>query len=137
MTQKLAGYREIEHTADWALKVWAPDLNALFEQAAAGMYALMEASLQPGSRQVHELSLQAADSETLLVSFLEELLYHTEQHDIGFERIEVEINELTLTARLWAAPILSRRKEIKAVTFSNLEIRQAEDGVTTQIVFDV
>ena len=40
MTVPPHGYREIEHTADWELKVWAPDLRGLLEQAARGMYAL-------------------------------------------------------------------------------------------------
>jgi hypothetical protein len=40
MTHSTAGFREIEHTADWELEVWAPDLPALLEQAGRGMYAL-------------------------------------------------------------------------------------------------
>ena len=34
------GFREHAHTADWELEVWAPDLPALLEQAAHGMYAI-------------------------------------------------------------------------------------------------
>ena len=56
---------------------------------------------------------------------------------LAFDRIEIEIEELALTGRLWGAPIRSRRKEIKAVTFSNLEIQRTADGFETQIVFDV
>jgi SHS2 domain-containing protein len=39
-SNQVAGYREREHTADWELEVWAPDLPRLLEQAARGMYRL-------------------------------------------------------------------------------------------------
>ena len=35
------GHREVEHTADLELEVWAPDMPALIEEAARGMYGLM------------------------------------------------------------------------------------------------
>ena len=34
------GFEEKAHTADWALRVWADDLEGLFAEAARGMYAL-------------------------------------------------------------------------------------------------
>ena len=41
-----AGYRELEHTADWALEFWAPNFTELLEQAARGMYSLAGAQGQ-------------------------------------------------------------------------------------------
>ena len=35
-----SGYVELDHTADWALRVQGTDLADLLEQAAAGMLAL-------------------------------------------------------------------------------------------------
>ena len=31
MIAEMAGYREVEHTADWELEVWATDLAGLLE----------------------------------------------------------------------------------------------------------
>ena len=45
----MAGYRELEHTADWELEAWADDLPGLLEQAARGMYALSGVRLDGGS----------------------------------------------------------------------------------------
>jgi hypothetical protein len=70
-----AGYREIEHTADWQLDVWAPDLGALLEQAARGMYALAGVRLTDGPRQAYDLEVPFHDPEGLLVAFLSELLF--------------------------------------------------------------
>ncbi|MFC2053874.1 archease, partial [Chloroflexota bacterium] len=36
MKREIAGFREIEHTADWELEVWAPDILELLKQAAIG-----------------------------------------------------------------------------------------------------
>ncbi len=32
------GFQEIDHTADWAYRVWADRLDNLFTQAAEGLY---------------------------------------------------------------------------------------------------
>jgi SHS2 domain-containing protein len=41
------GFEEKAHTADWALRVWADDLEGLFAEAARGMYALAGALPAP------------------------------------------------------------------------------------------
>lgn len=133
----MSGFQEIEHTADWALRVWAPQLAELFMQAAAGMNSLAEVVLQPGNRVERQITLRAGDAETLLVTFLEELLYIAEQEEIGFDRYDLDIQGMELIARVYGAQIGSRRKEIKAVTFHNLEIQGDENGYHVQIVFDV
>jgi SHS2 domain-containing protein len=138
MTEKpSSGYLEISHTADWALKVWAPDLPGLFEQAAHGMYALLQIQLQPGGRYSCPVDLDADDAEGLLVSFLSELLYLSEQEGLGFDDFDLEIDEGHLSGEMLGAPVESQGKEIKAVTYHNLDIQKTEHGLETTIVFDV
>ena len=117
-----SGFLEISHTADWALKVWAPDLPGLLAQAAKGMYALMEVKLQPGAHMDCPMDLDAADAEGLLVAFLSELLYLDEQEGLGFDDFDLVIQGCHLSGTLQGAPVESQRKEIKAVTYHNLEI---------------
>ena len=64
-----AGFQEVEHTADWELHVWAPDLGALLEQAARGMYQLSGTRLAGAPRVRRNLEIQAVDAESLLVRF--------------------------------------------------------------------
>jgi len=135
--KQFSGYLEISHTADWALKVWAPDLPGLFEQAAHGMYALLQIKLQPGGRYECPVDLEAEDAEGLLVSFLSELLYLTEQEGLGFDAFTLVIEGSHLSGCMNGAPVESQRKEIKAVTYHNLAILKTEQGVETTIVFDV
>ena len=135
--QPLAGYQEIAHTADWELHVWAPDMPALLEQAARGIYALMGARLQPGSRQSRRLEIYYQDKESLLVSFLAELLLLCELENLGFDVFDLQIEGERLSANLSGAPVESIAKEIKAVTYHNLAIRETAPGLETNIVFDV
>jgi len=131
------GHRELEHTADWALEVWAPDLAALLAEAARGMYRLMGVVLADGPRQGRRIELAGADRESLLVDFLAELLYLAESEGLAFDVFEIEAEEERIAASLEGAPMRSHAKDIKAVTYHHLEVRDTARGVDTRIVFDV
>jgi SHS2 domain-containing protein len=137
MTLPSAGFREIAHTADWELEVWAPELPGLFEQAARGMYSLMDVHLQPIRRQSRRLKLSAADGESLLVGFLDELLYIQGADWLAFDVFQIEITDWNLWASLEGAPLESLGKEIKAVTYHQLNIKFDERQLMVRIVFDV
>ena len=132
-----SGYQEQPHTADWALTVWAPELIELLQQAARGMYALMHARLQAEPREAYRFEIAAPDRETLLVMFLAELLYFTQRDNVGFDRFDLMLEGDRLTAEVEGAPIEKIAKEIKAVTYHNLAVRETERGLEATIVFDV
>jgi len=132
-----AGYREIEHTADWELEVWAPNLEGLLEQSARGMYVLSGALLKDIPRQERNLLIPFSDPESLLVEFLSELLYFGESEGLGFDQFDIQIEGSTLHGVAIGAPFEVLEKEIKAVTFHNLEVRPTERGLGVRIVFDV
>jgi SHS2 domain-containing protein len=137
MEMPSSGFREIEHTADWQLEVWAPDLPGLLEQAARGMYSLAGARLEQGSRCIRLLEITAEDAETLLVRFLSELLYLQERENLGFDEFEFDLRENSLVVNLSGARLASWGKEIKAVTYHNLKVRASPRGLDVNIVFDV
>lgn len=142
MVKPSAGYREKPHTADWELKVWAPSLPELFAQAAQGMYALSGAQTEAGSQIKRPLELKAADLETLLVSFLDELLFLGEQESLAFGRFDLQVGEVpdngyTLQGSVYGARLAHLAKEIKAVTYHNLSVERTQRGFEVNIVFDV
>jgi SHS2 domain-containing protein len=134
---KGSGFLEISHTADWSIKVWAPDLAGLMEASGCGMYALMECQVQPEPVIERYIMLQSGDAETMLVAFLNELLYYLEQEKIGFTIFDIQIDQKRLTAQLSGGVVNRQRKEIKAVTYHNLSIQQVQGRLETTIVFDV
>jgi riboflavin kinase / FMN adenylyltransferase len=132
-------YREVEHTADRALSVWGRELADLFVGAARGMFQLMdlEAGGQPAT-EWHEIALEAADAEILLVDWLNELLYVGEVE--GLLPVDFQIQSLTetaLVARVGCIPVQDPSWEVKAATFHNLELVREADGWSTLLVFDV
>lgn len=137
MTSPRGGSRELEHTADWELEVWAPDLPTLLAEAARGMYRLMGVALAAKPRSRRRLELEAGDPEALLVEFLGELLYLGEAEGIAFDTFDLSLAAGRLTAELEGAPIRACTKEIKAVTFHRLEVRDGPRGLETCVVFDV
>lgn len=131
------GFKEIKHTADWALLVWGENIETLFKEAARGMYALMSAQPVRAPRRIYEFSTNQTDLESQLVSFLSELLYYSEQEKLIFDSFDFKLSESEFFARMEGTEIASIQKLIKAVTFHNLEIKQRSQGYQVEIVFDV
>ena len=132
------GYQEIEHTADRALRVWGRELPDLFVGAARGMYSLL-ADVQGSTPTTwREISLEGWDRETLLVDWLNELLYLTEIEDLLFVDFEVDsLTPTTLLARAGAIPGRVTRANIKAATFHDLALSDDGHRWSTVITFDV
>ncbi len=101
------------------------------------MYALMGARLAAGSRQRRTIDLSWTDRESLLVSFLSELLYYGEQEGMGFDRMDLQLLPGRLTGSLEGAPLISQTKEIKAVTYHRLAVRETPGRLSVTLTFDV
>jgi SHS2 domain-containing protein len=130
-------FEEIQHTADWSLHAWAEDLPGLFAEAARGMGALAGMRLVDGPRTRRKITIRDPDAESLLVSFLSELLYLGEEEKLGFDEFDLRFEVDRLEAEIGGAAIHSINKIIKAVTYHNLQIRQTGKGFEVEIVFDV
>jgi SHS2 domain-containing protein len=117
--------------------VWAPDLPALIEESARGMYELMGVEVSEESRCHRQVEIGADDREQLLVSFLEELLFIADSEDLAFDGYLLNVVETNVLARLEGGFIVTRSKEIKAVTYHYLEIEETKRGLGTRIIFDV
>ncbi len=129
---------EIEHTADWSIRVRGATLPELFVNAATGMYSLMAdiSTITPTTERTIEAS--SVDTEALLVKWLNELLYHTEMSGevfCAFAIVSFEPVRLVSTAK--AGRGIELKKQVKAVTFHNMQIVSGENGYKVIIVFDV
>jgi SHS2 domain-containing protein len=135
-------FEELPHTADWSMHVWAEDLNHLFVESAKGMNALAGICLAEKPRVERIFTVSAPDLESLLVTYLSELVYFSEHDCLAFDIFNLllspeEKGVWQLNATLSGALILSSNKTIKAVTYHNLLIQQTGRGVEVEIVFDV
>lgn len=135
-------FEELDHTADWSLRVWAPNLSQLFIDACKGMNVLSGIRLARMPRLARKITASAPDTVGLLVSFLSELIYYNEQEHLAFDQFAVKLTipknqPCRLSANLRGAPILLINKSIKAVTYHDLQIQPTDEGYEARIVFDV
>jgi len=79
--------------------------------------------------------------ETLLVSWLQELLYLLDTEDLVFARFQVRIHDFSLEATAWGdvfdPNIHTMKTEIKAVTYHQLEVTKNDQGWQAQVIFDI
>ncbi len=133
------GFEEIEHTADWALRVRGENLAELLINAARGMASLLVADLSTIPPEVeYPVELDSLDAETLLVDWLSELAYWAETESLVFNQFDLEeISPTHLEGLVRGGQVPELQKHIKAVTYHNLEIVETEQGLEATVVFDV
>ena len=139
MSDTPTDFEEIEHTADWALRVRGVNLRELLSHAARGMSSLLVPDLETVPVDVQrQVELDALDAESLLVEWLGELAYWAESELLVFREYDLtEVSPIHLRAILRGGRVPGLQKHIKAVTYHNLKIVATEDGLETAIVFDV
>ncbi|MFQ5944791.1 MAG: archease [Anaerolineae bacterium] len=140
MSRERPGFRELDHTADVAVRVWGDSLSALLANAGYAMFFLMSDQLAQVSLEAERsLALEAGDRETLLVDWLSELLFLHEMEGELYREFEVRASEeLRLSARVRGGkPRAPLRRFIKAVTYHGLEVVPRDGGLETSIVFDI
>jgi SHS2 domain-containing protein len=133
------GFQEVEHTADWALRVRGRDLRELLVNAARGMGYLIVSDLDAVPTDVQRrFELDAFDAESLLVEWLSELAYLAESEMLVFREFDLsEVTSEHLEALVRGGHASGLQKHIKAVTYHDLEIIESEDGLEVTVVFDV
>jgi SHS2 domain-containing protein len=129
---------ELAHPADVGMRVRAPTREALFACAARSLFVLAGAPPgRPTERQ--RVSVTAGDAESLLVEWLNELLYRYETSgQIVAEAQIVAWSPTALTADVWCAPPAEPpHYAIKAVTYHRLRLAETPDGWIAEYYVDV
>jgi len=135
-------YEIIEHTADIGICVKARSLEKLFATAACAMFDLMVdiSKVKPLDRA--EISLEADSLEDLFVTWLNELVFRADVSGMFFSRFEVaSVNETSLRASALGEPYDKRvhavGEHVKAATYHQLEVSQADGNWVARVIFDV
>ena len=132
-------FEEVDHTADWALRIYGRDLSELLVNAARGLNRLLTASGKAEPPLVErQLDVEGGDAEDLLVNWLSELVYLVETESIIFTEFELTtIDPGHLSAIVRGRYLAELKKQIKAVTYHNLQILETDGGLEATVVFDV
>lgn len=134
-------FKFIDHTADVGILVTAPALEEVFETSAFALTELITSVDSISCRTQRRFRLQEDEIETLLVSWLQELLYVLDAEGYIFGRFQVNLHDLILEATAWGEPfdpnIHSMKTEIKAVTYHLLEVVKSDRGWQARVIFDI
>jgi len=128
------------HTADVAVEATGETLAETFEAAAAGLSAAHCASIPEGGDRF-SMSLLAESKDALLFDYLDELIYRRDVEGVlpTAHRVSIEDRENpVLEASARGVPLAAvDAREIKAVTYSEMELERTASGWRAYVVFDV
>ena len=139
--QPQGSFEFIDHTADVGISATAPTLEGLFETAAFALTELITSVNSLSCKVERQFYLQEDEIETLLVSWLQELLYTLDTEGLLFGRFKVNLQDFTLKAKAWGEPldpeIHPMKTEIKAVTYHQLEVVEDQRGWQARVILDI
>ncbi len=130
-------FEEVEHTADWCIRIFGADFAELLAHAGAAMYAMQAVDLTAEPQVWRAVQVEAPDREALLVTWLSELLYLSDTHGESYTRFVIdEASETRVEGRVGGVPGLGEKAHIKAVTYHDLSVQKTPDGWVATVVFD-
>ena len=135
-------YRQLSHTADLAWRLWGQDLPELFENAGRALSATLTDRRYLRRRATRTVRLTASDRESLLVDWLNHLLYLFDVDGFLGRDFQVEL----LTPESLAAVVTGENFDparhpslsgVKAATYHQLSILPVHDGWQATVVLDL
>jgi SHS2 domain-containing protein len=132
-----------DHTADMGIRVRAATRDKLLWPAAAGLYAAIGELKPAGSPPApFNFDQRGQDDAVLLRDFLTELLILVErEHKMLVSMTSVSFDEGRLAVTGQAANVDMGRteycREVKAITYHNLSIREVEGGFEANLIVDI
>jgi SHS2 domain-containing protein len=141
------GFEFMDHTADVSVKSWGRNLEEAFSQTALSLMTTITPNLKKISPKIEKkFEIVAEDKYALCFDFLSEFLYIFDVEDLVFSYISVKsiqkIEEKYKLIALAKGEPFDRDKheigtEVKAITYSFMNIEEKENKVEINIVFDI
>ncbi len=131
-------FTPIDHPSDVGINVSGRSLEEVFENAAYGMLSLMADLDKVEARKTFEIKVKGDDPESLMVNWLNELLYYVDAKKMLLKDFKVrKLDPGALEATVAGEAIDPRRHSlfsgIKAATYNQLQVGKTR----ARIVFDV
>lgn len=133
-------FRLIEHTADIGLVAYGNTLAEAFANAAYGMFSIITDPRKIRETDSRRIEISEADTETLLVEWLNRLIYYFDAEMLLFKRFDItSLDSQQLNAVCYGEKYDSTRHHIKlgvkAATYYMLKIDREKNQV--RIIFDI
>ena len=136
-----ARWEHFPHGADIGIRGVGPTLDAAFEQVALALTAVLVPPDRVASRDVVEVSCEAASPDDLLYDWIDTIIYEMATRNMVFGEFEVHIDRTRLTACLSGEPVDRTRHEpaieVKSPTYTELRVAHEGGAWVAQCVVDV
>jgi SHS2 domain-containing protein len=132
----------LDHTADIGIIAYGADLKELFSNAALALFSLIT-ELESVQGKLHlDLGVRSEDRDSLLVDWLNELIYVFDSKHILFNRFDIEsLTCNALKATCYGEDFDPNKHKIKigvkAATYHMLRLDTDDDGYKAQIILDI
>ena len=131
----------INHTADVGIRAYGTNIGQAFANAAGALFSLIAELDNVGEVIYRDIELTAQDEESLLVEWLNELIYLFDVENIIFKRFDIiELNNTQLKARGYGEKVDNSKHKlktgVKAATYHMLRVDKGE-GCQVQVLFDI
>jgi len=131
-------YKVIDHPSDIGIEAFGKDMKELFENSAFGMMDMMFDLSGTPEEASFDVKASADDPESLLVSWLSELLYLSDSKRVALSNFKIiKISDTELEAKVYGGKIGKVKRFIKAATYNQLEVKKERDSWRSRIIFDV
>lgn len=150
-TDRKVPFRELDHTADLRVEIRGKDEKDLFRNAVESLYLLLGLPSLPGRRDTvaqERLEIKGQDPEEALVELLGELLYRatSERQRLNLQELSVRRGEegaegcSVVACGGWETLTdgeMAGQRQIKAVTYHDVQIRRTRRGWSARVVMDL
>jgi SHS2 domain-containing protein len=131
----------IDHTADVGIIAYGADIKELFSNAALALFSLITEPESVEEKLHLDLEVSSEDRDSLLVEWLNELIYLFDVKHILFNRFNIKsLTNNALKATCYGEnfdPMKHKIKMgVKAATYHMLKIDKS-DGCKAQIILDI
>ena len=132
-------FKILEHTADIKFKVYGDSLNELFENATLALCNYISRGNKIKDSKKRKIEIEGRDKESLFYAFLDELIYLIDAEDFLSSKAKITIKDNFLEGELNGdkASNYKNLDQIKAATYSEMEITQKKTSWEAQFVLDV
>jgi SHS2 domain-containing protein len=134
-------FEVFEHTADTGIIARGGDIKEAFASAAEGMFSLITGLDDIEEAESREIDIKAADRESLLVAWLNELIYYFDTENLLFKRFDIaSLSRTHLKATAYGEKADLSRHEIKigikAATYHMLKVEEGKSSMV-RVLFDI
>ncbi len=133
------GHRQIDHTADLALELWADSEEDLLVTAAQAVTEILIDGTEVADRAGRELTIDGIDAGDRLVQWVNGVIVAAVLDGFLFHGAAIELEGTSLTAHLRGEPDGHGRvvTELKSATYHDLVLESGPDGWRARIIIDV